>query len=190
MKKKLTIIIIIIFILFLVGMTIYRRDNLRFKIIYELYNNTEYSNGKKIKVNIPINNTVKYLEKKDILYYLNNKKGIMYFGYTSCPWCRNIVPILTRITKELDVPLYYVDIKKDLSSIKKELYEKLDEYLSINDENKKGLGVPLVISFDNGKIISGHKGTVSSYKNPYKGMNDKQKKELENIYKNMIKEVK
>ena len=118
--------------------------------------------------------------------------GIVYFGYSTCPWCRNSVPILIDVAKKNKLKvIYYYDIhEENLDSIKKELYEILDPYLREKEDGKKDLSVPDVYAIKKGKIKGHHIGTVSSYKNPTKGMNKKQKKELEDIYDSLIKEVK
>ena len=190
MKKKLIIFFIVITLLLLIGLIIYKKDNLRFKVSYEMYNNVEFSKGNTINVDININNNNQYLNKNNIINTLNTKTGIVYFGYNTCPWCRNIVSILTFECKNENVNLYYVDIKSNYNSVKDKLYKKIDNYLKINEDNVKGLAVPLVISIKDGKILDGHIGTVDSYKNPYKGMNAKQRLELRKIYRKMIKEIK
>ena len=78
----------------------------------------------------------------------------------------------------------------DLSSVKDELSILLDSYLRVDENGNKRLAVPVVYAVKKGKIKGHHIGTVSSYKNPTKGMSKKQKKELEKIYTNLIKEIK
>ena len=180
--------------LILTGITLYiiSKDNFRFKLDYEIANFNEYSNGKKIKVNIPFNNRIKYIDSEKLLNILKKGTGIVYFGYSTCPWCRNSVPILidTCLKNDIDV-IYYVDIHSvNLSSIKDELFMLLDSYLRVDENGNKRLAVPVVYAVKKGKIKGHHIGTVSSYKNPTKGMNKKQKKELEKIYTNLIKEIK
>ncbi len=191
MKKKLIIIMVVIGILLASGILLYTNDSIRFKISYEYINQIEYNNGKKIKVNIPWKNGIQYLNEKEIIPFFKEKTGIIYFGYNTCPWCRNIVPILidTVQANHIDT-LYYVDIHKvDLSSIKTELVSLLDEYLEENEEGEKGLAVPDVYFLKEGKIIGHHLGTVDSYHNPYLGMNSDQKQELISIYQNFIEEM-
>lgn len=192
MKKKLIIIGTILLCLVVIGIFLYSQDNIRFKISYEYVNLSEYSNGKKIKVKIPINNKVKYVGKNEVLELLKSGTGVIYFGYNTCPWCRNAVPILVDSVRENKIDtLYYVDIHSvDISSIKNELYEILDPYLREDDEGNKRLSVPDVYVVKDGEIMGHHIGTVESYKNPYNGMSDEQKEELKEIYNDLIKEIK
>lgn len=193
MKKKIIIIIpIMIILVSIICFVTYQDDQLRFKLSYEYINYMEYDNGKKIKVSIPSNNKIKYVSNTEILDILDSKTGIIYFGYNTCPWCRNAVPILIEAAKENNIEtIYYADIHKlKLSNIREELYNKLDSYLSVNEEGKKALAVPAVYFVVDGNIVCNHTGTVDSYHNPYNKMTTEQEQELLNIYNDCIKEMK
>lgn len=191
MKKKFLIIAILLLVVMVCGIIIYTSDNLRFKISYEYINIVEYSNGKTIKVNIPINNNIKYLKNEEVISFFKTGTGIIYFGYNTCPWCRNMIEVLIEVAKEEKIDtIYYVDSNK-IKSIKDELYKILDEYLKVNPgTNEKRFAVPDVYFIKDGKIISHHIGTVDSYKNPYNKMTASQKTELKKIYKEKIEEIK
>lgn len=190
MKKKIIIVTISITLLLIIGLVSYSNDAIRFKISYEYINAVEYSNGKKIKVSIPLNNQIKYLNNNDIITFLKEGTGIIYFGYNTCPWCRNIVEPLLEVADENSIDkVYYVDIHH-ISKIKKEIINILDDYLRLDEEtNTKVLAVPDVYFIKNGKILTHHIGTVDSYKNPYLGMNNKQKEELKRIYNEGIEAI-
>lgn len=191
MKKKIIMISVILILFIILGIVFYSNDSIRFKISYEYINQVEYNNGKKIKVSIPWDNRVKYLSEKEVLTFLKEKTGILYFGYNTCPWCRNAVPILIDTIKENNIDtIYYADIHKlDISSMKEELFSILDGYLETNEEGEIGLAVPDVYFIKNGKIIGHHLGTVDSYHNPYLGMTEREKQELSDIYQNFIEEM-
>ena len=192
MKKVLIIIGIFLVIIICLGCYIYSKDNYRFKIDYELYNRVEYNNGKKIKVKIPTDNKVEYINAKELAYVLEKGTAVIYFGYTSCPWCRNAIPILIDSIKDNDIDtLYYVDIHNvSFGKYKDKIMKILDPYLKENEDGEKVIAVPDVYVVKEGKIIGHHRGTVESFKNPYNGMNSKQKKELKKIYDDMIGEIK
>lgn len=192
MKKKILIITVIIVIISIVAIITYTDDELHFKISYEYINYIEYNNGKKIKVSIPANNKIKYVSNTELLDILNKQTGIVYFGYNTCPWCRNAVPILIDAIKKNNIEtIYYADIHKlKLSSIKEELYSKLSQYLHEDNEGEKVLAVPGVYFLVNGEIVCNHTGTVESYHNPYNKMTKKQQEELLDIYDKCIKEMK
>lgn len=192
MKKKIIIISVILVLLGIISFCLYQNDSIRFKISYEYINMVEYNNGKKIKISIPYDNRIKYLNEDNIMKYLKEETGIFYFGYNTCPWCRNAIPVLIDTVKENNIKtIYYIDIHKiNISNIKKELFEYLGDNLREDEEGNKGLAVPDVYFIKEGKIIGNHIGTVDSYYNPYKEMTNAQKEELSNIYESFIKEMK
>ena len=192
MKKSLKIFLIILIVLVLTGIYCYSRDNIRFKINYEYINYYQYDGGKTIKVDIPLNNRIKYLNSKQLLKFLDSGTGILYFGYNTCPWCRNSIPILIDavIDNQVDT-IYYIDTHSvNLEKIKDELIEKLGDFLAVDNDGNKRFAVPDVYAIKNGKILGNHLGTVDSYKNPYSGMSKEEKQELKDIYTNLIKEIK
>jgi len=192
-KKKIIIsILVIFFIVLLLGLIIYLNDTIRFKLSYEYINYYEYNNGKTIEVSIPKDNRIKYLNEEEVLDFFNDGTGILYFGYNTCPWCRNMIPVLIDSVIDNDYKtIYYADIHNlDINSISIKLFSKLDNYLSTNEEGKKGLSVPDVYFVKDGKIIGRHLGTVDSYNNPFKEMNKGQKQELKDIFNKYIKELK
>lgn len=192
MKKKCIIIGIILLILILIGVLLYHNDAIRFKISYEYMNIVEYNNGKTIKVDIPFDNRIQYIKGKQVIDTFQNKTGIIYLGYNSCPWCRNIIEPLIEVAKEEKIDtIYYVNIHDNLDEIKEDLFQILDDYLRIDeDTNQKRLAVPDVYFVKNGKIEFHHIGTVDSYKNPYEKMTISQKEELKEIYRNGIEAIK
>ncbi len=191
-KRVLIITGILCFLLFIATIIVLNNDNLRFKLEYESLNRIPYENGRKIPVSIPWNNSIQYIEGKEILETFQTKSGIVYFGYNSCPWCRNVIGLVIETAKENQIkPIYYVDIHHAIDDVKEDLKEYLDEYLRVDDETgEKVLAVPDVYFLKDGKIIGHHISTVKSYKNPYKGMNNEQKQELKEIYQEIIEEMK
>ncbi len=187
MKKKLWIGLIIFIFLILCGVIyVYSQDNFRFKIEYEVYNYFAFDNGKKIVAKIPKKNTVKYLDEKDFEKAITEKTGIFYLGYPTCPWCRNITPILVETAKEEKMDIYYLNVHDvDTENIQK----ILEDYLEEDEDGNKHVYVPDVYFVKEGKILSHHLGAVESYKNAFLGMNEEQKSELKNIYLEGIKSI-
>lgn len=193
MKKRFIIIGAICLLFIIIGIFCYSRDNIRLKLSYELINHVELSNNKKIKVDIPINNNVKYIKSgKELINVLTTGNGIVYIGYETCPWCRNALPVLIDSIISNDVKNFYYFNIHDVSAkdIKDKLYEILDSYLKVTNDGKKVLAVPDVYAIKDGKIVGHHRGCVDGYNNPYRKMNDEQLKDLKNIYDEMIKEIK
>lgn len=193
MKKKILLICgIIVFILGITIFFLYQNDSIRFKFSYEYINLVEYKNGKKIKVEIPYDNRIKYVNEKETLNLLKEGTGVLYFGYNTCPWCRNVIPVLIDVVKENDIDtIYYADINKlNFSYNDKELYKVLNDYLRENDEGEKVLAVPDIYFIKDGKIIGHQLGSVESYNNPYNEMTNEQQQELKSIYDGFIKGMK
>lgn len=195
-------------------------DGVKFANEYESLNNQEVEEGKKYpKVQIPNDNVIKYATVKDINnVFKTNGDAVVYFGYSTCLYCRNAIQILIDKAheSELDV-LYYIDIeevwdKYELNSDNKivktkeandEYYELLDllgdeltyDYkLTTKDDKEVATGVkrievPLVIFITNGKVSSYNKGTLFSQEDPLVEMDDSQKRGLGEIYYYGIRDV-
>ncbi len=191
-QRTLIITGVVCLILIVTAVIVMSNDNLRFKLEYESLNRIPYENGRKISVKIPWNNQIQYIEGEEVLKVLKTGSGVVYFGYNSCPWCRNIIGLLIDVSKKNHVEvIYYVDIHHAIDGITDDLKEILSEYLRENEETKeKVLAVPDVYFLKNGKIVGHHISTVESYKNPYQGMNQGQRDELEKIYQDLIEEMK
>lgn len=190
MKKKIITIVVVLLVMIGIGFIIYKQDNLRFKIGYEMYNSRLFDSKKNIvNVKIPFDNRMNYLNTKELDEFLKNGTGILYFGYSTCPWCRNVVPILIDAARDSSIyTINYVDIHKvDIDKIN--LVEKLKDYLSEDENGNKRFAVPDVYVIKNGEILDNHLGTVDSYHNPYKGMTDGEKNELKEIYMEMFREI-
>ncbi len=172
---------------------IFTSDEVRFKFEYGIYNFVPYENGEKIEIDIPLNNGIKYLSGKEVIDTFTQETGIVYLGYSSCPWCRNIIEPLFEVAKENKIEtIYYVNVHDPkLDEVNDELKEILGDYLRVDPEtNKKVIATPDVYFIKDGEIKAHHISTVESYHNPYRGMNDEQKKELKAIYQKGIEEIK
>ncbi len=193
------------------------KDSKAFKEQYESLNGTKNSSDKDyLKVSIKENAPVEIKTDKEILDVLEKGTGVVYFGFNSCPWCRSLIETLLQSIEDNGInKLYYVDIKdirstyevknKKLTETKEgtesyyKILEKLDEYLTkytITDDKKeydtkeKRLYAPTVVVLKDGEIVGFHEGTVESQKDPYLGLNDTEKKELAQIFKDIFKEIK
>ena len=162
-------------------------DGAKFKEEYEALN----SSG----ITVELNNEakIKYLELTEVLNLFENKTGIIYFGFPSCPWCRNIIPVLLEVANDNNEVVYYFNPKEvrgtDNADFAK-LMEILDSYLNTDENGEKVLYVPDVYFIKNGKIVGHHLGSASSQTNPYEKLTDEQTKELKETYVNLINKIK
>lgn len=185
-------------------------DAAKFKDEYvSLNGQTNSSNKTYPQVTISDNNKFHYATETEILDILNGQTGVIYFGFPTCPWCRNMVFVLDEVSLSYSTDkIYYYNIK-DIRSIitvndnneletKKgtdfyyQLLEKLDSSLedyTITDKKdktiktgEKRLYAPTVIFIKNGEVVDFVEGTVDSQKDPYVALNENQRNELISKY--------
>lgn len=221
-KNKIVLIVIILLTIIAIGLCIYfLKDNelevsdaSKFRAEYMELNDKINESLDLAYPNISIseNNTVKYLSAQEAIQLLEDGSGIIYFGFSNCPWCRSLVPILTEVAEEKNETIYYLDISKIRSSFKlndgkvtktsdgsQEYYkilELLDENLEefyLKDEEgntfdtlEKRLYAPTLVAVSKGVVTDFHVGTVDSQESGYDKLNDSQKEELTYIIKNLI----
>lgn len=129
MSNKKRTLIVVIFLFLVVAFTIvyifselYNEDEIlkstisdaiKFKIEYEEINDKEVNNVSFRKVNIREDNPMIYISAKDLVKKINNKDSfVVYFGFSSCPWCRSIIESLIESGMNNKISkIYYVDIK-------------------------------------------------------------------------------
>lgn len=187
------------------------KDEKKFKTEYESYNGKKNGDKKTMSLTIEDHNYMEYVNSKEALTILENKTGVIYFGFPTCPWCRNIVPILIDAANETSMErIYYANLLEERDSkrldeddeivVEKEgsdnyhkIVEKLGDYLGsyegLNDESIKRLYFPTVVFVKNGKVESVHIGTVDSQKDPYQKLNKKEQEELKKIYVKGIRNI-
>ena len=200
MEKKSLRVLAIIFLIVL-GIALYfvlvdkpldtRNDALKFKEEYEIVN----QNVNAVQMNISEDNPIVYLESyKELDKNLKNKDDfILYLGFPTCPWCRNIIPVLFDSAKENNIDkVYYINVRelKSLEDDYKALRKLIDEHLEADEEGIKTLYVPEVFFFKDGKIIGHHLGSVESQVNPTVSLTTDQITELKSIYSSYIIKMK
>ncbi len=128
--------------------------------------------------------------KQSLSFFENNLTGVIYYGYPGCPWCERAIVELNDVAYENEDTIYYVDAYESVNgSDINQLKEYLDDILEIDaDTGEKEILVPLIIGVSEGKLVGSHVALVDGFsiKNDSSQMNDKQKKELQEIYKNII----
>lgn len=186
-------------------------DGAKFKEEYESYNGQKNKRDQEyLKVSIDKENPVVYATVDEILEVLDND-GVIYFGFPTCPWCRNAAPVLVETAKELGLEkLYYYNGQEMRDSLKLEadgtitvekekgedyqkiydkLYDSLSVYDGLNDDTIKRLYFPTVVFVKDGEVILFHEGSVDSQDDASIPLTDEQKKELHDIYAQGINEV-
>lgn len=183
--KKISIIgIIVSVILIILTLVITFKtttDGIRFKNEYESLNNIN-----KVNITIDKNNKIKYATIEEVIDILQNKTGVIYFGFPNCPWCRNILPVLL---ETVDDTIYYYNpkqIRDNNSSEYQILKDILNDYLTEDEEGNKKLYVPDVYFVKEGKIVGNHLGSVDSQKDPYQPLTEEQRQEIKEEYQKLF----
>lgn len=221
MKKVLSIILILTMIISITGCTISDdiKDSDKFKEEYESQNGKKSKSGKEYrKVSIPEDNPFVYATAEEISKKIDNKETfIVYFGFSTCPWCRSVIEELIKCANDSDVDkIYYVDIKdiRDTREINKdgeiettkegtkgymELLDKLDEVLdeytvtvtdSEEDEislEEKRIYAPNLVAVVNGKATKLEDGISNKLTDPYMELTDEIKKDIYGKFKCVFK---
>ncbi len=142
-----------------------------------LINIKESSEFSKNYKDVPRKNVYKKVDAKELVNIIENKTGIIYLGFPTCPWCKQLVPLLDKAAKYNNVQnVYYVDnfynMRPDKTNKQenKQEYNKLVKLLGkeIVEEKTKDnpydiIRVPLVLFVKNGKIIDYHEGTYEGH---------------------------
>lgn len=120
----------------------------------------------------------------------SNQDVVLFFGYDSCPYCKEAHPVLKNVAEEYKADnIYYVktrNYKHELSYLKpqrKILGKYFSQYMSKNEEGKLWLYVPAVIHVKDGKAVKGHVGTHNPEKSQ---LSEKQKAKLKKVYEQII----
>lgn len=192
-KKKLMVVIDILLGAILVGIMTFgiyqylKSDGEKFKAEYEALNNEN------VNINISKNNPIKYVTLDEVFDIIQNKTGVIYFGFPGCPWCRNMIPVLFEAAKNNNIDtIYYFNprnVKKSDNDEYNKLKEILNEYLSEDENCQKVLYVPDVYFIKDGKIVGHHLGTVDSQADPTISLTEEEKNELLDIFNELFEKI-
>ncbi len=131
---------------------------------------------------------------EDVITKIKNKDTFtLYLGFDQCPWCLESLPVLNQVALEEEVSINYVDVRpegEDLRTEENESYVELQNFLSSYlDEEDNKIYVPALIVVDNGMIAGYHTGTMPTHDSTQRLMNETEKKQLEDIYEDLIDKV-
>lgn len=102
-------------------------------------------------------NIFEYSDINKIIDIIDNKTGVIFFGFPDCPWCQYYAKYLNEFAIEKGInTIYYFNIKHD-RDINSSKYQKLIDLLNkdlVNDEyGNKRIYVPAVVFVKDGKVI-------------------------------------
>lgn len=215
--KKLIIVVIGLFLL--VGCSsskekVNKTDALLFKEEYESLNGEMSNYGDKTYRTLEIdkNNPFIYKKASDIIEMIDNKETFaIYFGFSSCPWCRSIIPNLIDVTIDLGIEkIYYVDVKEirdileldndgeviiskegtdDYYKLLEKLDSVLDDYTLIDDDgnevytNEKRIYAPNIVTVVDGVATGMTTGISNLQEDAYMKLTDEINEESYNKIK-------
>ena len=131
---------------------------------------------------------------KALRIFKEKGSGILYFGYDDCPFCERGVPLLNEAVLETGVTVYYIDVYGPFQPTAEE-YEELmgyiEEFMIEDSSGAKAFFVPWVIGVKNGEVTASHVSLVPDFviEDEESQMNDSQKKELREIYMDIIRKT-
>lgn len=131
----------------------------------------------------------------------SDKTFVLYYGFSTCPWCVEVLPILNDVAKENGMEVEYVnvrptgtdstnDIRVDTNPDYVQLVELTKEYLSTTDEGVKRLYVPFVFFVKDGEIVASHQDTFPEHDAHERKMTEDEVSRLTTIYDDGFKALK
>lgn len=110
------------------------------------------------------------------------KTFICYFGYESCPWCNDLLPILDEVCQQYQLKIYYMDFldeenKEDIESLEA-LNDFAKDYLNTDEQGNLQLFFPTVYYVQKGNLVNLHSGTVSNHDATVAELTERQKARL------------
>lgn len=185
-----------------------------FKSEYEDKNNLTSDDAVYLDLEIDEELIIYYKTDEEIIDILNNEKALIYFGFSDCPWCRNIMSSLVKAAVDNNEVIYYVDIQNIRNTYIIEdglivesvtgtdayyeildiLEDNLSDYKITSgkkeyDTYTKRLYGPTVITINKGIVYDIYVGSLEEVEDPYSELNEEQSLELYKIYDEMIKEL-
>lgn len=87
--------------------------------------------------------------------------GVYYVGFSTCPWCSELVPVLNDVLKEQGWKAYYINVNDSSFS---DVYNALSAFdATLPSADQSGGYVPFVIVIQRNGTIKTHLGTVDTH---------------------------
>ena len=144
--------------------------------------------------NVDQNNVYYYATYDEIVQLFTSGTGIVFFGFSACPWCQVYAPVLDEVARERGVEkIYYLDIR-EMRENNTDEYKKLvdftQEYLENDENGNKKIFVPDSYFIKEGKIV-GHNNSMStlSGSDVEEYFNEEKRKELKKEFITLVEKV-
>lgn len=198
-----------------------KTDALKFKEEYEKLNGekTSYGDYYYRSLDIESDNPIIYKGAKEILDMIDEEETFaVYFGFSSCPWCRSVISTLIEVADDLEIDtIYYVDVK-DIRDIKEidsngnivttkegtdDYYKLLDKLENVLDDytitdkdgievsaNEKRIYAPNIVAIVDGVATKMTTGISDLQENAYMELTDEIEEDSYNMIKSTIECIK
>ena len=153
-----------------------------------------------LEVDIPEDHRFVPASEEEIRDRLDDGDGVIYFGFPSCPWCRNAVGPLDEAAKDVDLEINYVNPSTmrgqgQGARVDNSYYDLLlDELGEFAPEHPQRPGertilVPLVATVVDGEVVAAHLGSAPSQTDPSQALTQTQHDELVGIYTDQFSQI-
>ena len=190
-------------------------DGYKFAEEYTSINGIENKSGKiNREITISDKNPFIYKTAEELVELIDNKESfIVYYGFSTCPWCRSVLEQLIKALEDNKIDkVYYVDVL-DIRDVKEldddgniitskegsegymklleRLNDVLDDYTLTKDDEKIEVGekriyAPNVVAISRGKAIQLETGISDELTDPYSELTDEIKKYAYNKFNCLI----
>ncbi|MFD1125065.1 transporter [Lentilactobacillus raoultii] len=130
--------------------------------------------------------TEQFIHKSPVttLQTLSNKKqGIYYFGFPTCPWCLELLPVFNKALKEHHLKSYVTNTRADNYTSQDNI--KL-ERIFLKYRKEKRLSVPFIIEITKSGKVETHVGTVPGHDAEVQKMTTQQENKLKSQLNAML----
>lgn len=174
MKKRFALVSLVLLLIITAcsnKISTIREDAKKFKQDYEALNGIETSKSGVFyrTISIEENNPIIYSSFKEVADKIDNKESfVVYVGFSSCPWCRSVIPYVLESAKENDIKdIYYVNVRSDNTR-----ESDLRGYYKLNEKNKPVVDIKADENYY--RVLN----TLNDYLKPYTLETSKGKKVL------------
>ncbi len=114
---------------------------------------------------------------------VNKKQGMYYFGFPTCPWCLELLPVLDTELEQAQTTAYIVNTRADNYTKNEDLL--LNEFYKKYTKDKD-LSVPFVVAINSSQEVKVHVGTLKVHDASKNKMSNKQKQKLSSLLNEFI----
>ncbi|MGM9940782.1 MAG: hypothetical protein ACI32N_02180 [Bulleidia sp.] len=114
----------------------------------------------------------------------------VYFGFETCAWCLEAVPILNACAMDENQEIGYINTRLNpewTSNLDIDDYdlvvEKLGDHLEYDNDGIRHLYTPHVFFIKDGKVVYDHEGTIEGHNAKETELSEDEKKEVYKMYR-------